>query len=126
MDFEKIYNECNKYTEYNRKCPFTKQDIIDETYSDVMRAFSKTLHHEWLDEQMTEILADKYGKQLPLSHDDFIACLKKLIIEKVEASIKSHNHSDDDNFTFEALNSIECVAVDKVKADLKYSPFEYY
>ncbi len=123
MDFEKIYNECNKYTEYDRKRPYTKDDIINETYSDVMKAFSRTLHHEWLDEQMNEILADMYGKQLPLSHDDFTACLKKFIAEKVKDSIKSHNHSDDEHFTLEAFNAIESVAVDKVKADLKYSPF---
>ena len=123
MNFEKIYNECNKYTEYNRRKPFIMQDIIDETYKAVSSDFENDFAHEKLYKQASEALADRYGMEWPLSPSEFAKCLDKLIAEKVEDSIKSHNHSDDEHFTFEALNAIESVAVDKVKKGLKYSTF---
>ena len=120
MNFEKIYNECNKYTEYNRRKPFIMQDIIDETYKAVSSDFENDFAHEKLYKQASEVIADRYNMDWPLSPSEFAKGLNKLIAEKVKASIKSHNHSDDDNFSFEAFNAIESVAVDKVKKVLKF------
>lgn len=126
MDFEKIYNECNKrnrYTEDSRRRTFTKQDIIDETYKTVSRDAESNFSHEDIYKQAAEVLADRYKLDWPLSPSEFSKGLDKLIAEKVTASIKSHGHSSDDNFTLEAFNAIESVAADKVKKVLKFDLF---
>lgn len=120
MNFEKIYNECNRCAEANKRRTFTKQDIIDEVYKTVSRDAENNFSHEKLYKQASEVLADRYKMEWPLSPSEFAKGLDKLIAEKVAASIRSHSHSDDDNFTLEALNAIESVAVDKVEKVLKF------